>query len=224
MKHYKEKLRDLLRCFADGTYAVEQFGQPEYLARLIAYERTENCRADLDRILALVRPKPALRVLDYGCGIGALCEKLAAAGCAVTGADAIPEILTLARQRHPEIRFVGISDAAGEYDVIVSMHVLGHVPDARQALAKMRSLLRPGGRLLFCVPNPAFTVAMIPNNSINDYVPDPTVIRCWSRRRIISELASAGFSAIRIETFGELPTLFRFNALRSRLVGEASRC
>lgn len=223
MKHYKEKLADLLRCFAEGTYAGERFGAG-YLARLTAYERTDNCRTDLARVIALVRPQPGLRVLDYGCGTGVLCGELAAAGCAVTGADAISEVLALARQRHPDVPFVGISDAAGEYDVIVSMHVLGHVPDARQALAKMRSLLRPGGRLVFCVPNPAFTIAMIPNNMVNDYLPDPTVMRCWPRRRLISEFTLAGFSNITIETFGEFPAIFRFDALRSRLVGEASKC
>lgn len=224
MKHYNEKVLDLWHCFFEGTYSFERFRHPEFIERLFAYDRTNNCKADLERVVALVCPKSGLKILDFGCGIGTLCAKLAAQGCDVTGADVSPEILAVAKARYPEIPFLPIDDVAGEYDVVVSMHVLGHVPAPRETLSKMHDLLARGGRVVFCLPNPAFTVAMIPNNIVNSYLPDLTAIRCWSRRRVISELSSAGFGGIEIETFGELPTFFRFNALRSRLVGEASKC
>jgi 2-polyprenyl-3-methyl-5-hydroxy-6-metoxy-1,4-benzoquinol methylase len=221
VKHYKEKLIDLWQHFAEGRYTGELFGRPAHVERLIAHERTENSKADRERIVALVRPNPGLRVLDYGCGIGVVSAQLAMAGCAVTGADVSPEILAVAKARHPGIPFIGINEVTGEYDVIVSVHVLGVVRDPRAELKRMRGLLRPAGRLVFCLPNPLYTLAMIPNNMVNDYLPDPTVVRCWSRRRIIAELSSAGFRGIEIETFGELPAFFPFDALRSRLVGEA---
>ncbi len=38
-------------------------------------------------------------------------------------------------------------------DVVTSFTVLEHVPDERAALAEMRRVLRPGGRLIISVPN-----------------------------------------------------------------------
>ncbi len=222
--HYKEKLADLRLCFAEGEYSAEVFGSRDYVARLEAYEATENCKADRKRIRALVEPRAGLKVLDYGCGLGGLCAELTAAGSTAHGTDICIEILAAARQLHPELSFLAIDQVSGMYDVVVSMHVLGHVRDPQSTLKRMRDLLRPEGILVMCVPNPAYTLGMIPNNIVNDYLPDPTAIRCWSERRIVSELRAAGFRPEGMEPFGEFPPLFPIDAMRSRLVGKAIKC
>lgn len=222
--HYTQKLSDLFRCFNQGDYAAEAFTTHEYLARLKRHEDTPNARSDRQRVRSLLEPHPGLKVLDYGCGLGGLCAELAAEGCAVDGADASPTILAAARSRHPDLRFFGIEEIRETYDAVVSVHVLGVVPDARQTLAAMRDALRPGGALVFCVPNPAYTFGMIPDNLVNHYLPDTTVTRCWSRSRMASELRASGFRVEAIGTFGEFPTLFPLSAMRSRLTGKAIKC
>lgn len=224
MKYYREKVLDLWHCFAEGRrYSLDAFRSDGYLRRLVAQDTRETRKDELERVAMLVRPTAGLRVLDFGCGLGSLSELLAARGCSVTGADASPEILAAARSRNPALSFVSVDEAPRDQDVVTSMHVLGHVPDPRETLRKMYDLLAPGGRIVFCVPNPAFTVAMIPNNLLNSYLPDTTVMRCWSSARLRSELRQAGFTGIRIATCGEFPGLLRFRSLRSRLVGEARR-
>ena len=184
MKHYREKLIDLWRCFfPSGGYSLESF-DGGYLRRLLAYDLTGNCRADLDAVIGLVAPRAGLKVLDYGCGLGTLCAELSQLGCDVAGVDAGREILAAARARHPAICFTPLGEAPANNDVVVSMHVLGHVPDPRRLLRDMHALLVPGGRLVICVPNPAYTMAMLPANLSNDYCPDPTVLSCWSKSRI----------------------------------------
>lgn len=49
--------------------------------------------------------RPGSRVVDLGCGNGALTEQLAACGYDVTGVDASAEMLELAREGHPELKF-----------------------------------------------------------------------------------------------------------------------
>ena len=44
-------------------------------------------------------------MIDLGCGNGALTEQLAARGYDVTGVDASAEMLELAREGHPELKF-----------------------------------------------------------------------------------------------------------------------
>jgi 2-polyprenyl-3-methyl-5-hydroxy-6-metoxy-1,4-benzoquinol methylase len=223
VKHYREKLNDLMRCFFPSSgYSAESF-DANYVLRLHAYELTANCRADLDAVIGLIGPRAGLKVLDYGCGIGTLRGELSRLGCDVTGADASGEILAAARTRHPAMNFTPLEEAPADNDVVVSTHVLGHVPDPRRLLRDMHALLVPGGRLVMLVPNPAYTMGMLPANLMNDYCPDPTVQSCWSKSRIARELKDAGFTFISLRTTGEFPPHLKLAALRSRIIGEAVR-
>ena len=56
-------------------------------------------------VLGLLTAKPGARVVDLGCGNGALTAKLAKLGYDVTGVDASPEMIALAREGHPELAF-----------------------------------------------------------------------------------------------------------------------
>jgi SAM-dependent methyltransferase len=61
-------------------------------------------RAWLDRFLELV-PQPR-RVLDLGCGMGEpIAQYLIGQGCAVTGVDSAPQLISLGRTRFPNAAF-----------------------------------------------------------------------------------------------------------------------
>src|SRR5690606_2224998 len=50
-------------------------------------------------LIDLLAPRPGERILDLGCGDGALTERLAALGCSVLGVDSAPEMVAAARRR-----------------------------------------------------------------------------------------------------------------------------
>ena len=106
----------------------------------------------------------ARRVLDVGCGTGAMA--VAAAGrwppVAVDGVDASEGMLAIARRElgaYPEavqerVRYTqGYADrlpfADGVFDVVLSAFVLQLVPSRPRALREMRRVLRPGGLLAY---------------------------------------------------------------------------
>jgi trans-aconitate methyltransferase len=106
--------------------------------------------SDLGRpVLDLLAPKPGERILDLGCGDGALTEKLVAAGAHVVGVDASDDMIKAARQRGLDARVMDAYDLAlgGEFDAVFSnaaLHWMKRDPDT--VISGVRRALKPGGR------------------------------------------------------------------------------
>jgi len=102
------------------------------------------------------RPHLGGRVLDAGAGIGTFTE-FAAQGRQVVAVEPDPEQLAILRERfdgREDVRVVGgtIEDVSGEFDSIICLNVLEHIPDDRGTLQRFHDLLAPGGALLLLVP------------------------------------------------------------------------
>jgi 2-polyprenyl-3-methyl-5-hydroxy-6-metoxy-1,4-benzoquinol methylase len=84
---------------------------------------------------------PRSRVLDVGCGDGALVERLAANGLDAVGVDPnAPARPRLIRER------VEDASSIGRFDAVCSVMALHHA-DLERVLPAIARLLRPGGRL-----------------------------------------------------------------------------
>lgn len=102
------------------------------------------------------------RVLDIGCGTGALTLRVAARGASVRGIDINAQMLEIAKERvaaaglsdRVELREMGVaeleSEAPESYDVVMSGLCFSELSDAeaRYALKQAKRVLRPGGALL----------------------------------------------------------------------------
>lgn len=101
-------------------------------------------------VLDLLAPHPGERVLDLGCGDGALTERLAATGALVVGLDASPEMVERARARGLDAR-LGSADAlpfAAEFDAVFSNAAPHWVRDQEAMVAGVARALKPGGRFV----------------------------------------------------------------------------
>jgi ubiquinone/menaquinone biosynthesis C-methylase UbiE len=107
--------------------------------------------------------QPGDRVLEIGCGTGTLALMMAQRRATVVGVDASPLMLAEARRKADEaglseaieLHELDVSEIAdhfppGSFDAIVSTLAFSEFPPQvqRYALAEVRQLLRPGGRLL----------------------------------------------------------------------------
>ena len=100
-------------------------------------------------------------VLDLGCGSGEVAKVVLRSHWPLDGLELLPAEARAARSTGP-YRAVVRADggraplASGAYATVYSHSVLEHIPDDLGAVREASRLLRPGGRLVFTVPAPAF--------------------------------------------------------------------
>jgi trans-aconitate methyltransferase len=101
-------------------------------------------------VLDLLAPCPAERILDLGCGDGALTEKILAAGATVVAVDAGPDMVAAARARGIDARVMDGQNLtfAGEFDAVFSNAALHWMRDQERVLAGVHRALKPGGRFV----------------------------------------------------------------------------
>lgn len=101
--------------------------------------------------------RPGLRVLDVGCNTGELLSLFKEKGCEVAGVEVSPGPARLARKRLGaqvwEGRVEDVLPAGETFDVVALAHVLEHIHQPVALLERLKSALRPGGKLLVEVPN-----------------------------------------------------------------------
>ena len=102
-------------------------------------------------VIALLAPRPGERILDLGCGDGALTARLAHHGCSVVGLDADAAMVRRARERGIDARLGdGLAlPFAAEFDAVFSnaaLHWMKADPDA--VIGGVARALRPGGRFV----------------------------------------------------------------------------
>jgi 2-polyprenyl-6-hydroxyphenyl methylase/3-demethylubiquinone-9 3-methyltransferase len=104
-------------------------------------------------------PLEGKTALDVGCGAGLLCEPLARLGARVTGIDASPEVIAVAREHAAaaglaiDYRAGDVQALDGQFDLVTSLEVIEHVADPGAFLKALASRLAPGGLLILSTPN-----------------------------------------------------------------------
>ena len=176
------------------------------------YERPEMIR--------LAGDVAGLEILDAGCGSGPLAAALRAKGAVVSGFDLSPVMVELARQRLGADADVRVADLGGplpypddRFDLVVASLALHYVEDWASALAELRRVLKPGGRLTVSIIHPMVYAIVYPEadyfaltqySEDYDYGDETVWMTYWHRplQDVITTIVDAGF---RIRTVTEPP-------------------
>lgn len=143
---------------ADGSTTFVPPGTPEYDR---AVDGMHEERADaVVKALALER---GAKVLEVGCAEGRTLAALVRRGAWAIGLEPDAGKASTAEASGRCVVHGTIDDLADtnteadgkrwHYDAVIAFHVLEHFPSPLDALTKIRSLLKPGGKVFFEVPN-----------------------------------------------------------------------
>ena len=137
----------------DRDFVRGQYRSPERLeTRISVWRPGPDGRTPQDVALALLAAAAPARLLEVGCGTGALAARCAAElGCEVVALDASAEMVRATQA-------LGIAAMTGDvqelpfpdgaFDCAVAAWMLYHVPDLDRGVAELARVLRPGGRLV----------------------------------------------------------------------------
>lgn len=108
--------------------------------------------------MLLRRAEGAKAVLDAGCSTGYLSRPLRERGARVTGLELDEEAAAVARRWCDEVLVGDVETLElpflpASFDVVMCGDLIEHLRDPDRFLARVRPLLRPGGRLVLSTPN-----------------------------------------------------------------------
>jgi 2-polyprenyl-6-hydroxyphenyl methylase/3-demethylubiquinone-9 3-methyltransferase len=162
------------------------------------------------------RPLEGKTALDVGCGAGLLAEPLARLGANVTGIDASPEVIAVAREHAAAIgleidyRVGDVQTLEREFDLVTAMEVIEHVADPQLFVKALAKRLARDGLLVMSTPNATSwsRVMMITLGERLGRIPRGThdFDKFIGPERMKALLADAGLKCLDIEGIAWSPT------------------
>jgi len=102
--------------------------------------------------------KDCQNILEIGAGSGHFIRLARDSGIQVKGIELNEAAVAAAKREGLPVERVDLEEAAnlysGTFDAVCSFQVLEHVSDPREFIEYSVRLLKPGGLLIYCVPNP----------------------------------------------------------------------
>ncbi|HKP76523.1 MAG TPA: class I SAM-dependent methyltransferase [Longimicrobiaceae bacterium] len=165
------------------------------IARALAGARADDRLRPFERALLSYLPAACGRVLEVGCGHGAITRHLAPRAESVLAIDLSPEMIRLARKlsaahtaidyRVADVTTADLPDAS--FDVVLSAATLHHLP-LEPTVRRLAAALRPGGWLVIqdLVTRPG--LRYLPLNALALAVQRCRLVGRWPRNRELARL------------------------------------
>jgi len=139
-------------------------GVAKWYDDLLSGEGTYQKDLILPNLVRLMAIKKGDVILDLACGQGFFAREFARAGAQVTGVDAAPGLLAIARKNIPEVRFH--SAKADSLPFIPSKSIdkaaivlaLQNIENTAGVFKECARVLKPGGSLYIVLNHPAFRI------------------------------------------------------------------
>lgn len=120
---------------------IDWYYMPHKWEHKVALENLSNCND----------------ILEVGCAFGSFVESALQLGLNAQGIELNSAAVEIAKKNNLPIENIDLQEVAKNYplsrDAICSFQVLEHIPQPKNFIELCIQILKPGGKLIFCVPN-----------------------------------------------------------------------
>jgi 2-polyprenyl-3-methyl-5-hydroxy-6-metoxy-1,4-benzoquinol methylase len=170
------------------------------------------------RLLSMTLADGPRDVLDGGCASGYLATPLAAAGVRVAGSEPAPGAAEEARGSCAggvlvgDIESMELPFEPASFDAIVCGDLVEHLRDPGSALARLRPLLRPNGRLVLSTPNVAnwaMRLSLLGGRwrYTDRGILDRTHAHLFTRKTLTETVEAAGYRVVELDHTAPVPVV-----------------
>ena len=189
-------------------------------------EHTHAHQYILPKLLELVSSisggKP-MEILDIGCGNGSVSAQLAEFGHIITGIDASPDGIEIARSSYPNVQFKVASVYSDDdlnrvtdeqVDCVISLEVVEHLFYPAKLFQQSHKVIKEGGHLIISTPYHGYMKNLV-ISLVNGWDRHFTVdhdgghIKFFSQNTLARMAGDVGFNKIRFFGVGRLPWLWK---------------
>jgi ubiquinone/menaquinone biosynthesis C-methylase UbiE len=211
-----DKEREFFDQFAEqGEYDVfTDYGYRRLLSRLM-------------RLAGPERLKAGCKIVDLGCGSGAVIQRLSTM-CEATcvGVDISPKLIEIASEKYPKVEFrvgniLNLEDPPGTYDVVLYSGVLHHFPEMDPVLKEGFRVLKKGGCLLAFDPNqsnPAMWLYRDPRSPLFSPIGKTENEILLESGDMRQRLTRAGYSNLNVSALGGVTFRYLESKLASKIL------
>jgi SAM-dependent methyltransferase len=150
------------------------------------------------------------RILDAGCGRGEFLSAFKGLGYDVAGVDISPKAPDFAPEYSVAVTALGVGDLpfpADSFDYAFSKSVVEHLRDPDAFLTGIFREIRPGGRAIIMTPSWL-------HNAWGPFYIDHTHVTPFTAPSLAQAMELAGFINVDCTHFYQLPSVWRFPALK----------
>ena len=180
--------------------AYQKFYYPAPDTGIAAYENTPEqiLRQTFDKAEAELGPLAGKSLLDFGCGVGALCKVASEYGIRAVGIEADANAREKACEStglktYASLRELREAHPYSKFDMVTMWDVIEHLREPWKELEDLSDALQPGGWLLLSTPNAASLRARVERERWENIV-NSTHFYYFTRKSLEAVLNRAGFS------------------------------